>query len=72
MKRKRILCPICKAIEEKHSDQKNETMVVDTVSGIWKDRHGDVDNYIREMRTSKRRKVLSLKHYPKLQSYNFI
>jgi len=72
MKRKRILCSICKAIEEKHSAQKNKTMIIDTISGIWKDRDGDVDNYIREMRTNKRRNVLSSKHYPMLQSHDFI
>lgn len=58
LKRTRISSLIREALREKYSVQEKKAIVIDKVAGIWKDRDFDVDNYVREKRSNKRRTSL--------------
>jgi len=55
LKRTRISSLIRDALREKYFIQEKKALVIDKVAGIWKDRDFDVDEYIREKRSNKRR-----------------
>lgn len=55
IKRKRISSLIIEVLKEKYFLPEKKILSLEKIAGIWKDRDFDVDEYIREKRSNKKR-----------------